>query len=161
LSERVETVYWGDRLREVAMPLGGIGAGSIALAGDGSLFQWQIFNHVNKEARIPDSFFAVWARPQGGEAVRRVLQTRPLGFPDYPPCVEALEYVGEYPIARLRYLDPELPVAVALEAFSPFIPLSAEDSSLPATLLEVTVKNCGTSRVAVVHDSDGVWLELL
>jgi len=149
LSERVEAVYWGDRLREVAMPLGGIGAGSIALAGDGSLSQWQIFNHVNKEARIPDSFFAVWARPQGGEAVRRVLQTRPLGFPDYPPCVDALEYVGEYPIARLRYLDPELPVAVELEAFSPFIPLNPKDSGLPVIVFIFSVGNTGRKPVDV------------
>ena len=44
------------------MPLGGLGTGSIALCGDGSLRQWQIHNQVNHTACIPHSFFAVWLR---------------------------------------------------------------------------------------------------
>src|SRR5438876_7923187 len=39
-------VYRGEQLRAVAMPLGGIGTGSVALCGDGSLRQWQLCNNV-------------------------------------------------------------------------------------------------------------------
>ena len=35
------------------------GGGSIALAGDGGLRQWQITNTVNHLAHVPDSFFAI------------------------------------------------------------------------------------------------------
>ena len=35
------------------------GGGSIALAGDGGLRQWQITNTVNHVAHVPDSFFAI------------------------------------------------------------------------------------------------------
>src|SRR5207249_6831080 len=65
----------GEKLRAVAMPLGGIGTGSIALAGDGGLRQWQIVHNVNHLAEVPHSFFAVWARAEGGRAVARVLQS--------------------------------------------------------------------------------------
>jgi hypothetical protein len=42
-----------------ACPLGPLGGGSIALAGDGGLRQWQINNVINHEAAVPDSFFAI------------------------------------------------------------------------------------------------------
>ena len=49
-----------EKLRCVAMPLGGIG--TIALGGDGLLKQWQITNTVNHLAFVPNSFFAVRTR---------------------------------------------------------------------------------------------------
>jgi uncharacterized protein (DUF608 family) len=43
---REALTYRGEALRAVALPLGGIGTGSVALAGDGGLRQWQIVNNV-------------------------------------------------------------------------------------------------------------------
>src|SRR2546425_7199054 len=54
-SDRV--VYRGEQLRAVAMPLGGIGAGVIALAGDGGLRQWQgvyHLDHLRSEEHTPE-----------------------------------------------------------------------------------------------------------
>ena len=48
-----------EKLRCSAMPLGGIGTGTIALGGDGLLKQWQIINTANHRAFVPNSFFAV------------------------------------------------------------------------------------------------------
>ena len=56
----------------------------------------------------------------------------------------------------MRYADEACPVRVELEAFSPFIPLDARDSALPATLLQVTVAN--TSDKTVKASVLG-WLE--
>lgn len=162
---RPRKIYRGEALRAVAMPLGGIGAGTIALCGDGSLRQWQIHNQVNHLACVPHSFFAVWARrarpPE--EPVARVLQSSALydvvGPPAPPtsndhlvppahrkllkrlPGVQAVEFIGEYPIAELTYDDPALPLQVQMEAFSPFIPLNSKDSGLPAIVFNFTVAN--------------------
>jgi len=164
-TPRHRKVYRGEALRAVAMPLGGIGTGSIALCGDGSLRQWQIHNQANHLACVPHSFFAVWARPANppGTPVARVLQSSALydtaGPPPPPtsndhevppahrallkqlPGVEAVEFIGEYPIAELAYHDPTLPLRVRMEAFSPFIPLESKDSGLPAIVFNVTVTN--------------------
>jgi non-lysosomal glucosylceramidase len=56
-------VMRGENLRSVAMPMGGIGAGWIALAGDGGWRQWQTHNLPNHLAHLPHTFFAVQMRP--------------------------------------------------------------------------------------------------
>lgn len=160
-----DRVYRGEALRAVAMPLGGIGTGTIALAGDGSLRQWQIHNQINHMACVPHSFFAVWSRQvrPSDEPVARVLQSGALYDTEGPaapptstdhivplphrrllsklPGVEITEFIGEYPIARLHYADPALPVEVAMEAFNPFVPLNSKDSGLPAICTNITVTN--------------------
>jgi uncharacterized protein (DUF608 family) len=169
-TERKRRVYTGDRLRAVAMPLGGLGTGTIALAGDGSLRQWQIHNQVNHLGLVPDTFFAVWTKGYWVKglkppiaAVSRVLQSAALYDSDGPPApptsndhvvptahrklleqlpgVADITYTGEYPIAELSYHDPELPLEITLEAFNPFIPLNSKDSALPAILFNFTVHN--------------------
>ncbi|CAA9572960.1 MAG: GH116 [uncultured Thermomicrobiales bacterium] len=158
-------VYRGDALRAAAMPLGGLGTGTIALAGDGSLRQWQIHNQVNHVACVPHSFFAVWSRSHRppDEPIARVLQSAALYDAEGPPApptsndhvvpiphrrllaklpgVRGTELVGGYPIAELRYEDDALPLRVSLEAFNPFIPLQSKDSGLPAILFNLRVEN--------------------
>ena len=56
----------------------------------------------------------------------------------------------------MNYRDPAVPLAVTLEAFSPFIPLNFDDSSLPATVLRYTVANTGDTPAQVEL---GGWLE--
>src|SRR5436305_1496880 len=65
-------------------------------------------------------------------------------------------FIGEYPLGYVEYRDPDVPVAVQLEAFSPFIPLNTDDSSLPATILQFTFRNHGATRVELEVTG---WLE--
>ena len=164
--------YAGDSLRAVAMPLGGIGAGQIALCGDSSLRQWQIFNNVNHIAYVPHSFFAIYVEDaQSKESVSRVLQSDALyndaGFTPAPtvsdhvvpdeakvllktlPGVKETAFTGTYPVATMIYSDPALPVQLKLEALSPMVPLDEKDSGLPLIRFKFTVTNSGTTPVKV------------
>jgi uncharacterized protein (DUF608 family) len=138
-------VYLGQHLEAVAMPIGGIGTGSIWLDGQGRLGVWQIFNNLS-ETRIPDSYFAVSARTGSGPAVTRLLQTAADG-PLAP--VQEIEYEGGYPIARLTYRDDSLPVQVTLEGFNPLIPLDTANSSIPCAIFRLTAHNTSQQPVDV------------
>jgi non-lysosomal glucosylceramidase len=136
-------VYRGANLEAVSMPIGGIGTGTVWLDGQGRLGTWQIFNNLS-ETRVPDSFFAVRVKSGDQPAVLRVLQT----VPEEPLApVASLAYEGGYPIARLDYSDPALPVALRLEAFNPLIPTDAANSSIPCAIFRFTARNSGSTPV--------------
>ncbi len=150
-------VFRGAELEKIGMPIGGIGAGQLYLGGDGKLWHWDLFNlavrtgdsHYAKplEPRSPlDQGFAIRIHSARGSVVRS-LDRR--GFRD-------VTFRGEYPIGTVTYRDADGPIRVTLEAFSPFVPLDADDSSLPATVLCFTVANEGRDPVRV---EVGGWLE--
>ncbi|MBN2490860.1 MAG: hypothetical protein JXQ29_08430, partial [Planctomycetes bacterium] len=128
-------VYRGEHLDAVAMPIGGIGTGSVWLAGDGRLGVWQIFNN-NDERPLADTFLAV--RIGGERPTVRVLQ-RGAGWG--MPGFADVACVGEYPLLRIRYADAELPIAVELEGLNPLIPTSTKDSALPCAIFRLTARN--------------------
>lgn len=67
-------IYSGEKLKEIIFPLGGIGTGSIGLAGNGCLVDWEIFNRPNKGSINPFSFFAIRADLPNGKSVTKILQ---------------------------------------------------------------------------------------
>lgn len=67
-------LYKGECLNQISFPLGGIGTGSIGLAGNGSLVDFEIFNLPNKGAINPYTFFAIRAEYSDGTCVSKVLQ---------------------------------------------------------------------------------------
>ena len=132
------TIYRGEDLALIGMPIGGLCAGQLYLGGDGRLWHWDIFNRVEhtNEAHYAnpmrpgsplDQGFAIRLK-RGDTTEIRTLDRA--GFSD-------IRFRGEYPIGFVDYRDDDLPVEVSLEAFSPFIPLNTEDSSLPATILDL------------------------
>ncbi|MDW5597960.1 GH116 family glycosyl hydrolase [Conexibacter stalactiti] len=152
----------GDDRRAVALPLGGVGAGHVALGGDGVLRQWQLHNLPNHAGELPQALFALRASSvEPPLDVRRVLHTAPLPAPAQPapnvddhlpaarvdgstagwPSVAATTFESAYPFARVRFEDAELPVTVELESHTPFVPLDEEASGLPLVVHELTLSN--------------------
>ncbi|KXJ22379.1 uncharacterized protein LOC110252569 [Exaiptasia diaphana] len=165
-----EYKYSNEALRAVALPLGGLGGGNIALAGDGGLRQWQICNEVNHLGIAPDSFFAIRV-DQGSTSKAVALQSdtwyNQEGFvpaayitdhvvPEASkqllsdiPGIKTLEITAKYPIAEVDYLSDEVPVQIHLEAFSPTIPLDSKNSALPVVIFNFTVTNTGKEEAKV------------
>ncbi len=149
-------VYSGTDLETIGMPVGGICSGQIYVTGDGRLAHWDLFNLPTAGYGYPDDPAEPTAAVDQGFAIRVHSNgktiVRPLNAEGFP----GVRFCGEYPLATVTYEDKALPVAVTLEAFSPFIPLNAADSGLPATLMQYTVKNTSTETVDI---SLAGWLE--
>ena len=157
---RAVRTFTGPALKEIAFPLGGIGTGCLSLGGRGDLRDWEIFNRPGKGVDLPYSFFALWASPEGGKPLARILERRILppygggfGLPrkQLPGVARMQEahFRGEYPFARVRFVEPALPVKVELEAWSPMIPLSPEDSEIPCAVFYWKITNPGPSKVRI------------
>ncbi|MCF7730144.1 MAG: hypothetical protein K9N23_00575 [Akkermansiaceae bacterium] len=148
LFERGErTVYRGKELEKIGMPVGGICTGQLYLGGDGRLWHWDIFN---QPIGTGSEHYANPLQPASPLTQKFSLkigdQTHTLdrdGFPD-------ISFRGEYPIGVVEYAGADVPLAVKLEAFSPFTPLDADDSGLPATILQFTLSNPSAAVVEAV-----------
>lgn len=140
----------GDALAHVGMPIGGIGCGQLYLGGDGRLWLFDVFNQPALPG-FSDSAGPHYAKPlkpsdplspitqgfvlrvdRGGKSMTRSVSRE--GFSD-------VSFRGEYPIGRVTLREPALSMDVALTAYSPFVPLDVDRSSLPTTILEYTLTN--------------------
>jgi uncharacterized protein (DUF608 family) len=147
LSERGEPrICSGTELRHIGMPIGGLFAGQLYLGGDGQLWHWDIFN---------DFLFTGWSGNYSPMAVSKPLEQSfgaVIDGKDVPLTTNGFSRItfrGEYPMAFVGYKDTNIPVQITLTAYSPFIPLDIDDSSLPLTVMEYTVTNTSSRPVTV------------
>ena len=138
------TVYRGADLRYIGMPVGGLCAGQLYLGGDGKLWCWDLFNQT------PGTGDGHYAKPL--EAASPLEQSFALKIADKTRALDKsgfadVSFLGQYPVGTVTYKDPGVPLEVKLEAFSPFIPLSTDDSSLPATVMRFTLRNVSNAAV--------------
>jgi uncharacterized protein (DUF608 family) len=128
----------GDREKgkevRCGMPLGGIGAGKIEIARDGSFRNITTNNNIDTPFYHPDLCFM--AASVNGHA--RILRDEPaVGLTP----VETIGFDGRYPIARLSFNDKVWPVVIWVTAWSPMIPGDLGDSSLPVAVFDCTIDN--------------------
>ena len=116
---------------DARMHLGGIGTGNFEIGVDGQLTTWQLFNTL-RDGQVP-FYLAVKA----GKTAKLLQAT---AGPDWPR-VKAIEMTGEYPLATLRFDDPELPIRLELMAFTPMAPLDSRFSSMPLAVFLFRVQN--------------------
>ena len=60
-----------------------------------------------------------------------------------------IEFLPTYPVGKVKYIDKNLGLNITLEAFTPFIPLNEDDSSIPTTIMSFSVENTGPVNVEV------------
>lgn len=154
-----EISYVGDA-NVAKFPLGGIGTGNISVGARGELRDWEIFNWPGKNQFVPFSFFAMWAKETGAEPVTRILESK-LQPPFYKshgflngelaglPRFEKSKMVGRQPFVYVDLEDSQVPVKVRMEAFTPFIPLDADNSGIPTAIIRYHVSNPTTNPIEV------------
>ncbi len=162
LTARGEPAVYTDprALEHIGMPVGGLFTGTLYLGGDGRLWYWDVFN-LDREGISPRNvkykgrgvntrnganYISPAARIYPFEqnfGIRIDGRLRTLDADGFA----SVSFKGQYPIGQVAYADDDCPVTVALEAYSPFIPLNTADSSLPATVMSFTVKNTSSKPV--------------
>lgn len=166
-------VFTGEELRFIGMPVGGLFAGTLYLGGDGRLWLWHIFNqpgegvtpqviqYAGRRVRPRDgSNYVSPPQQQGpvdqGFVLRVESNGQTISRRLDQDHFEMVTFKGQYPVGTVTYSDPAIPVEVQLEAFSPFVPLDARESSLPATILQWTLTNTSDSDANVTLSG---WLQ--
>ncbi|MDR2041255.1 MAG: hypothetical protein LBP98_02925, partial [Tannerella sp.] len=151
--------YDREHLFQVALPLGGIGTGTVSLGGRGELRDWEIMNVPGKKYGTVTTgnnapFFAVYAKPEGGEATTTLLsgplytheylhyEGRPVNHHGLPRFADA-RFDAAYPFGQVHLSDSALPLRVTLKGFNPLVPGDEEASGLPVAVLAFEVTNTG------------------
>ena len=147
----------------VAMPLGGIGTGSVALGVDGGYRQFQLLNVGNHQGDLPGTFLALRTsvhEPIHDQTV--ILQelrrdTGASGIPATPMVDDDLvpawqselvaavggttaTMTGTYPIAEVRH-ETGGPLVATVRATSPMVPTDLAASGIPGILVDVELHN--------------------
>lgn len=147
--------YRGEHLNFGGFPLGGIGAGMIALEGTGMLSHFSV-RHKPDYFHDPFCFAALCIHRATGN-VARVLEgpisrVRVLSMPGACngggnlktyglPRMARARFLARFPFGTVSLSDPAVPLRVELTAWSPFVPGDADNSSLPVAALEYRFRN--------------------
>ena len=156
--------YDQDHIEKIALPLGGIGTGTVCLGGRGDLRDWEIMNRSSKgfvplSGRSIGPFFALFAGPAGGKTVTRAIEG-PIELSGYEeshgstvpnhglPRFRNCSFAAAYPFGQVMLSDPSVPVDVRIEAFNPLVPGDAEASGIPVAVLRYVLRNKTDKSVA-------------
>jgi non-lysosomal glucosylceramidase len=144
--------YQRDHTQKIALPLGGIGTGTVSLGGRGDLRDWEIVNRPAKGFAPRNGFFAIRVAEPGKDPIAKALEgeipeelyegwsgspVSNAGLPRFSDC----SFEACYPFGRVVLSDPDVPLDVRLEAFNPLLPPDAEASGLPVAVLRFVLVN--------------------
>ena len=164
--------YDQQHLVRIALPVGGLGTGTVSLGGRGELRDWEIMNKPGTGfSTITDGnqapFFAVFVQ-QGNQKPMTKALLGPLESSEFShyegrpvnhhglPRFSAASFDAAYPFGQVNLSDKQLPIKVKIKAFNPFIPGDIAASSIPIAILQYEIENtsdkeldiavCGTMR---------------
>ena len=150
--------YDGQHLAKIALPLGGIGTGTVSLGGRGNLKDWEIMNRPAKGFNPGQNFkrspfFSLYVRVPGHQAVTRLLEG-PMDLSEYEgasgveratnhglPRFRECSFDAAYPLGQVHLADRALPVKILLQAFNPLVPCDDEASGIPIAVLRYVITN--------------------
>ncbi len=157
--------YDEAHLQQVALPLGGIGTGTVSLGGRGELRNWEMMNVPGKGNSTVMTgndapLFAIFTKEKDGESATRLLagplypqeylhyEGRPVNHHGLPRFDHA-SFDAAYPFGQVNLSDPGMPVKVRIKGFNPLVPGDSQISGLPIAILTYEVTNTSVSELEV------------
>ena len=159
LSNKIHILksYDQDHLSRIAMPIGGIGTGTVSLGGSGELKDWEIMNVPAKGYSTVTTgndapFFAIFTKKNNEGAKTKAL-LGPIDYSDYQhyegrsvnhhglPRFRNASFESTYPFGIVNLSDKTMPVNVKIIGYNPLVPGDAAASGIPIAILKYEVKN--------------------
>lgn len=148
--------YDQEHIYKIAMPLGGIGTGTVSLGGRGNLQDWEIMGRPAKgynpgSGRNNSAFFTLYTETAGKKDLR--LLEGPVPFYQYEgasgaiatnhglPRFSEATFEAAYPFGQVNLSTTQLPVTVKMKAFNPLIPGDVDNSSIPVAVIDFEIRN--------------------
>ncbi|MFA5814556.1 MAG: GH116 family glycosyl-hydrolase [Bacteroidales bacterium] len=159
--------YDQEHTYNIALPIGGIGTGTVSLGGRGNLQDWEIMNRpakgynpgINANSIYPNSaFFSLYTEISGKKDLR--LLEGPVPFYLYQgsqgavatnhglPRFKEASFDAAYPFGQVNLKTPQVPVEVKIKAFNPLIPGDIDNSSIPMAVIDFELANTSDQEVS-------------
>ncbi len=172
--------YDQEHTYKIALPIGGIGTGTVSLGGRGNLRDWEIMNRPAKgynpgAGRENSAFFTLFTEMDGKKDLR--LLEGPVPFYLFEgssgaiatnhglPRFADVTFDAAYPFGQVNLRTPQIPVDVRIKAFNPLIPGDIDNSSIPMAVIDFELTNtsgkeisfsiCGTLQNFIGEDGSG------
>lgn len=148
---------------KIALPLGGIGTGTVSLGGRGNLQDWEIMSRPAKgynpsSGRETSAFFTLFTEIDGKKDLR--LLEGPAPFYLYEgnsgatatnhglPRFREVSFDAAYPFGQVNLKTPQVPVDVKIKAFNPLIPGDIDNSSIPMAVIDFELTNTTNKEIS-------------
>ena len=144
--------YDQDHLRQIGLPLGGIGTGVVSLGGRGNLHDWEIVNRPAKGFDLQQTFFSLYTKSADGRVTATALEgiipqadyegARGATVPNHGlPRFRQCRFDAAYPFGTVSLSDADVPLRARLTAFNPLIPTDSDSSGIPVAILRFILTN--------------------
>lgn len=154
--------YDQEHTYKIALPIGGIGTGTVSLGGRGNLQDWEIMNRPAKgfnpsSGRENSPFFTLFTNVDGKKDLR--LMEGPVPFYLYEgssgstatnhglPRFSDVSFETAYPFGQVNLTTPQVPVEVKIKSFNPLIPGDIDNSSIPIAIIDFELKNTSNKEI--------------
>lgn len=167
LSERITPLkkYDKDHLYRIALPMGGIGTGTVSLGGSGQLQDWEVMNVPAKGYSTVTTgndapFFAIYTKKKDEMPNTKAL-LGPIHYADYQhyegrsvdhhgfPRFREASFETTYPFGIVNLSDQTMPVDVKIVGYNPLVPADVDASGIPMAILNYEVTNTSKDEIEV------------
>ncbi|WP_430811965.1 MULTISPECIES: GH116 family glycosyl-hydrolase [unclassified Carboxylicivirga] len=157
--------YDQDHLYRIALPIGGIGTGTVSLGGSGQLQDWEVMNVPAKGFSTVTTgndapFFAIYTKKKDEKPNTKAL-LGPIHYADYQhyegrsvdhhgfPRFREASFETTYPFGIVNLADKTMPVDVKIVGYNPLVPADADASGIPMAILKYEVTNTTNETIEV------------